>query len=75
MSTPWYTTQWKSDRGRTREIVAAIAYVVTGLGFLVLMLMSDGAVRHLVFGLGGLWMLWLGVTLALTVRHRRLSAH
>ena len=73
MSSPWYTTQWKTDRRRTRETIAAIGYVVTGLGFLTLALMSDGAVRRLVFGLSGIWMLWLGVTLALTLCHRRLS--
>ena len=73
MSSPWYTTLWKSDRGRTRETVAAVAYVVTGLGFLTLALFSNGVVRRLVFGLGGVWMLCLGVTLVLTVRHRRLS--
>ena len=70
MATPWYTTQWNSNRGGTRAIVGAIAYVLAGFGFLALALVSDGAVRRLVFGAGGIWMLWLGLTLALTLRHR-----
>ncbi len=73
MSTPWYTTQWKSNRGGTRSIIGAIAYIVAGFGFATLALLSGGAVRWLVFGAGGIWMLWLGFTLALTVRHRRVQ--
>ena len=73
MSAPWYAAEWKSDRGRTRGIVAAIGYAVSGLGFLTLALMSDSAVRRVLLGFSGIWMLWLGVTLALTLRHRRLS--
>jgi hypothetical protein len=71
MSTLWYTTQWKADRGRTREIVAAICYVVAGSGFLTLALVSEGALRRVAIGASGIWMLWLGLALALTVRHRR----
>jgi sulfite exporter TauE/SafE len=73
MSAPWYAALWQSDRGRTRGIVAAIGYVVAGLGFLTLALMSDSAVRRVLLGFSGIWMLWLGVTLALTLRHRRSS--
>ena len=73
MSAPWYTTQWKSDRGRPRSIVAAIGYVVAGVCALTLVILADDAVRRLVIGFTGIVMLWLGVTLALTVRHRHLS--
>ena len=41
-----------------------------GLGFLTLALMSDSAVRRVLLGFSGIWMLWLGGTLALTLRHR-----
>jgi len=69
---PWYTKPWRSTANGTRARGAAFGYLSAGVVFVILCLLSSAGPTARVFLLAiALLFLWLGASLAATLRLRR----
>jgi hypothetical protein len=69
---PWYTKPWRSTANGTRARGAAFGYLSASVVFLILGLLSSAGPTARVLLLAiALFFLWLGASLAATLRLRR----